>query len=234
MSYDYRADIKLVNEHVQQGAENFRDMLYFVLATIQQQLETVPAIADAFREDGGGSAYAFGSKAHGVDYVGQHYDDLYQEAMEALGGSSVGVSHRLMRIFLEVPGIGLVKAGFCAQLFANKVGCIDVHNIRMYDVPMTAVRYPKQALPATREKYISRYLDLCKGLGGSTALWAKWCHYVHTQRPKNWANGGDVSYFHYAVISRQYDTAEHVFFHDLDYQPKFVAVRLEATIEGEI
>ena len=32
----------------------------------------------------------------------------------------------------SIPGIGIVKAGFILQLCTGKVGCLDVHNLKMF------------------------------------------------------------------------------------------------------
>ncbi len=217
MSYDYRNDIRLINDLVQNDLAAFTHMLRFVLATIQQQLETVPDIAEDFERNGTTSTYAFGSKRAGLEYLEGFAHTLYEDALGVCGDPE-----QLLRVFLRVPGFGIVKAGFAAQLFSNQVGCIDRHNVEVYGVPLSTLRYPKTASPTTQQEHIERYCDLCRGLGGSTRLWAAWCHYVHTLRPGNWRNGGEVSYFHYAVISGSYDTGEAAFFLDLDYQPLFI------------
>jgi hypothetical protein len=117
----------------------------------------------------------------------------------------------------------MVKAGFCAQLFAGRVGCLDVHNLKLYDIPLQAVRFPKQARKSTQDQHLQRYIDLCRIIGGSTLLWSAWCKHVARTRPANWAHGGDVSFFHYAVITGAYDPATESFDSSLDYTPKFLA-----------
>jgi hypothetical protein len=187
----YRTDIDSCNAIAQTGPAEFSRALSFVLATIQQRLETVPAIMADFEEHGSRSRYAFGSKAAGLDYLQANRGDLYRDAMACRYDDKA-----LLALFLQVPGLGLVKAGFACQLFAGSVGCIDVHNIKLYDIPLAAIQYgyPKTAAVQTRKQ--QAYIDLCKGLGGSALLWSAWCDYLAAQRPGRWPAGRAVSEFH--------------------------------------
>jgi hypothetical protein len=217
MSYNYRQDIHLVNELVQDDCESFKRSLLFVLATIQQQLETVPRILSDFEYSGSSSGYAFGSKREGIDYINDNYLQLWSTARGV-----VGDPEQLLSTFLQVPGLGLAKSGFAAQLFSNKVGCLDTQNLKLDGVPLGQLRYPKHALLETRVEYINRYADLCRGLGGSVKLWSAWCHYLYQLRPGNWASGGEVSYFHYQVIAGEIDYREDVLYVDIDDAPLFL------------
>jgi hypothetical protein len=70
-----------------------------------------------------------------------------------------------MTIFLRIPGLGLPKAGFMCQLCAGLVGCMDVHNIRMYGLnikDLTLAKNPKgDKAKATNLTKIVNYIDLC-------------------------------------------------------------------------
>lgn len=212
----YSSDIAACNHFAQASAANFKRAALFVLATIQQQLETVPVIVSDFERQGGASRFAFGSKKAGLDYLDLQCKSLYRDAMACLENPA-----ELLRVFLRVPGFGLVKAGFLAQIFNNAVGCIDVHNIRLYNVPLSAVRYGYTAKPKTKEAKRNTYVALCDGLGGSAALWSRWCDYVAALRPNNWADGGEVSRFHFDVISGK-ETGQIVdLFSDVEFNPKY-------------
>lgn len=110
----------------------------------------------------------------------------------------------LMHVFCEITGLGLVKAGFACQLFNNQVGCIDTHNVKLYDIPLSAIRYDKTCKPDTLTAKRANYIALCKGLGGSKLLWAAWCDYVARKRPYNWSNGSEVSIFYYECLTNEF------------------------------
>jgi len=191
----YNEHIQRCNDYSQSSPDNMVKTITFVLATVQQQLEQAQAIVSSMQLHGAQSKYAFGSKAKGLDFIVEHKEGLYYAAM-AYRNSPEG----LLRMFIQVPGLGLAKAGFTAQLFGGVVGCIDTHNIKLYNVPLQTLRYPVKGTNQLQLKYINRYVSLCSSLGGSEFLWVAWCEYVASIRPKNWANGLAVSEYHCEVI----------------------------------
>ncbi len=184
------------NEFAQASPANLKRAALFVLATIQQKLEMVGAIVADYETSGAGSRSAFGFKGRGIDYVDAEYETLYRDAMRARGNPQ-----KLLLIFLRVPGLGVVKAGFLAQIFDNQVGCIDMHNVTLYGVPASALRYDKELKPKTKRAKRAQYVALCNGLGGSAVLWSSWCDYVAKLRPANWSDGAEVSRYHVDVIT---------------------------------
>lgn len=194
----YVNHIQACNDQCQSGPESTTRMLRFVIATIQQQLETVPDILASFAQEGIGSRFAFGFKANGLLYIDQHADELYWDALASIGDDSL-----LMEVFMRVPSLGLVKAGFACQLFAGQVGCLDTHNIRMYGLNKNALNVSKKLKPETLAKHVARYCEMCLELGGSASLWAAWCEYkARVAGPGNWPDGAEsVSLLHVEACS---------------------------------
>lgn len=197
-----RAHISQCNAIAQRSPEDMARMLRFVLATIQQGLETVPTIMREFEEHGPAAPFAFGSKRTGLQYLEENTPALYERAMAATGDPVA-----LLRVFLDVPGLGLVKAGFACQLFAGTVGCLDVHNIRMHGLNANALRsdrYKRAKREATRQAAAQDYVDLCEALGGAVALWGAWCEYKGELSPQHFAGGVDVSRLHVDCLAGTY------------------------------
>jgi hypothetical protein len=191
----YSNDIYDCNEYAQASPENLHRCAVFVLATIQQQLELTPiAVADML-EQGVASRFAWGAKKRGLMYLDANIEQMYRDAIRFRNRPA-----DLLEVFLRVPGFALVKAGFLCQIFAGSVGCIDVHNVKIYGVPLAATRYAP-AKPDTLTRKRERYVELCLGLGGAHALWSRWCDYVANLRPNNWIDGAEVSRFHFEVVS---------------------------------
>lgn len=194
----YSDDIRACNAIAQSGPDALARTVRFVLATIQQRLETVPEIMRDFEQHGSASRFAFGSKSSGLDFLRDNIAALDSAAHQALARDDMRL---LLDVFLTVPGLGIVKAGFCAQLFAGKIGCIDTHNIKLYGIPLSSLKYSYTLQPETQHKKQRQYIELCNALGGSAALWSRWCDYVAQQRPANWASGRAVSRFHIDCVS---------------------------------
>jgi hypothetical protein len=113
-------------------------------------------------------------------------------------------AHELLNYFASLPGLGLVKGGFLAQLVFGLVGCIDTHNltrfnVRPYDVAARAFKSAKTS--ATRNRKIEVYLDICAKLGGCAALWDGWCEYVYARnRGDYYTSAQQVSQMHVDAI----------------------------------
>ena len=212
----YSADIEKCNKFAQANAENFKRAALFVLATVQQQLETVPVALTDICELGQASRFAWGIKAQGIKYIEKHYKHLHY-----LGRCYQDYPVALIETFLRIPGMGLVKAGFLCQIFNGTVGCIDTHNIKLYGVPVSALRYRYERSDKWKAEQVRRYVELCNGLGGAHALWARWCDYVAKLRPNNWADGAEVSRFHVDVITGVETGTITDLFSNVQYEPKF-------------
>ena len=212
----YKTDIADCNAHVQACPDNFLRAAFFVLATIQQQLETVPVAVSSFETSGNASRFAWGCKKRGIDYLNANFETLHTDAINCKTSPC-----ELMAVFLRVPGLGLVKAGFLCQIFSGLVGCIDSHNIKLYKIPLSALRLTKKEKPETQARKIAEYVSLCDGLGGAVFLWSAWCNFVAALRPNNWDNGAAVSRFHFDVISGTETGAIVDLFTGIEYAPRF-------------
>ena len=212
----YQDDIRACNAYAQRDADALNRSALFVLATIQQLLETVPVALTDMVERGVLSRFAWGHKAKGVEYLAAHNAEFYRAAIAARDDPV-----ELLHVFLHVPGFALVKAGFLCQIFAGSVGCIDLHNVKIYGVSIGDVRYRLECKPATLAKKRVQYVALCESLGGAAPLWSRWCDYVATLRPKNWADGAEVSKFHIDVITGLETGAIVDLFTDVEYEPTF-------------
>ena len=214
----YSRDIVLCNEYAQDSADNFKRCALFVLATVQQQLETVPVALTDICELGAASRFAWGHKAEGVEFIESNYGSMYVTARLIV---RQGTDAELLTEFLRIPGMALVKAGFLCQIFAGTVGCIDTHNIKLYDIPVSALRYRYENSAECNAAKVTRYVELCNGLGGAHALWSRWCDYVAALRPFNWTDGAEVSQFHLDVITGRESGAITDLFSDIEYEPTF-------------
>ena len=199
MSYSeiHREDIaRLFDRH---PAAAVQAAVTFALLTIQQAFETVETQIESFKKDGTSSHYLWGSKDLGVAYVVENADRL--AALLRLAKQNDDTIDAIDTL-LEIPGLGIIKAGFVAQLLGlPDAGCIDTHNARIYDVDLEGFRFREGGKASTRIAKISTYVHLCKRLGGSESLWDVWCEYVAALRPKKWDSAWDVSRYHVDCVA---------------------------------
>lgn len=182
-----------INEHCQQSADNNADMVMMVVLSIQQPWHAVGVQMRDYKALGADSRFVWGNKRKTFDWLQEHKEALYRDAMDSKTDSE------LMQAFLQVPGLGLAKAGFCCQLFAGRVGCIDVHNLRRLNIAPSVLTMDKKTKPETQRKKIDAYISACKSRRTSW-LWDSWCKLIAKKDPKRWVDGEHVSAVHYDYL----------------------------------
>ena len=180
----------LVNEYAQRSPDTLADTVMMVVLSIQQQWHTVGDMMADYRLNGGKSRLLWGGKKKAYAWLQENREELYREVMLHLDDPA-----GLMMVFLRVPGLGLPKAGFACQLVAGSVGCIDVHNLRNYDIEEKDLKIDKSAKPATIRGKVDRYIGWC-AKRRSEFLWNNWCRMVAAKYPKRWADYTHVSQVH--------------------------------------
>ena len=184
-----------IEEFARQNSDNFAQVVLFVSATIQQMFHTVPAIMDDVREHGLDSKHLWGSKQDTWRYTLENKDLLFEAVF-----SDMDLEDKLLSI-AEIPGIGLVKAGFVLQLCTGEVGCLDVHNLRRFGLSAQTFKLGKVKYLTARKK-ASLYIKTCLECGGSETLWDEWCHLIADKYPQRWSNSGfRVSEAHEEIIT---------------------------------
>ena len=195
---------KSVQEYSQRNADNFGDTILMVALSIQQNwLGVGDQIADV-RANKLESRFLWGNKIKTYEYLMSNKHMMFSQVKAVLNSSKSDneKAYSLMIIFLRVDGLGIPKAGFCCQLIAGLVGCMDVHNIRMYNLnakDFTLNPKPKtdKASQANRAK-IENYIGLCADYGCEN-LWNSWCEFLAT-KSKRWQDGNHVSEVHYTYL----------------------------------
>jgi len=182
-----------INEHCQQSADNNADMVMMVVLSIQQPWHAVGDQMRDYKALGASSRFVWGNKRKTFDWLQEHKQALYRDAMDAKTDSE------LMQAFLQVPGLGLAKAGFCCQLFAGRVGCIDVHNLRRLNIAPSVLCLDKKCQPETKRKKIDAYVSACKSRRTSW-LWDSWCKLIAKKDPKRWIDANHVSAVHFEYL----------------------------------
>jgi len=191
-----------INAYAQTSAGNNADMVMMVVLSIQQPWHAIGDQMKDYREHGANSRFVWGNKRKTFDWLQENKEALYRDAMESLCYPvPLERDRELMKAFLQVPGLGLAKAGFCCQLFAGRVGCIDVHNLRRLNIAPSVLSFDKSATVATKRKKIDAYVSACKQRRTSW-LWDTWCKLIASKDQKRWIDGDHVSAVHYDYLVR--------------------------------
>lgn len=183
-----------IEKFARKNPDNFAQVVLFVSATIQQMFHTVPAIVEDVRERGLDSKHLWGSKKDTWRFTLENKDMLFEAVF-----SDMDLEDKLLSI-AEIPGIGLVKAGFVLQLCTGEVGCLDVHNLRRFGLNAQTFKLGKVKYLTARKK-ATLYLNTCVQCGGSETLWDEWCQLIADKYPQRWRSAHDVSQAHEEIIT---------------------------------
>ena len=183
-----------IEEFARQNSDNFAQVVLFVSATIQQMFHTVPAVMEDVREHGLDSKHLWGSKKETWRFTLENKDLLFETVF-----SNMDLEDKLLSV-AEIPGIGLVKAGFVLQLCGCEVGCLDVHNLRRFGLSAQTFKLGKVKYLTARKK-ATLYLNTCVECGGSETLWDEWCQLIADKYPQRWKDAYRVSEAHEEIIT---------------------------------
>lgn len=172
--------------------ESFRRVCIFTLATIRVALPDACRATRKWATSGELEPMAFfGHKLDGVAWLETNAAALREQTERAT------TSEELIESFLQIPGIGLAKAGFLAQLLYGRAGCLDTHNLVRFG--LKEFKMDKGVKPETRQRHIARYLNATAMQGGPEQLWDSWCDYVG--RAQGYGTAEDVSAMHLAAVA---------------------------------
>jgi len=185
-----------INKFAQKSPENLKLMVMMVALSIQQPWSAIGGQMKDYRVLGAKSRFVWGNKANTLAWLDDGVEGLHSDAMAVMAqykGRQLDI--KLMEVFIQVDGMGLAKAGFCCQLFAGRVGCIDVHNLRRYSIPESVLKFDKNLKPESQVKKIEAYVDACRQRR-SVRLWNSWCELIAKKQPNKWKDGIQVSKVH--------------------------------------
>jgi hypothetical protein len=143
----------------------------------------------------------WGHKRKGYEYLKANKKLLYRTVRDLRAGR---ISTRaFIRQWIKVPGMGIVKAGFVAQMTCGKAGCLDMHNIERYGLDAKVFQVPARVKLADQmqaiDDTINHYLSLCELCGGTEYLWDEWCR-VLADKVSTFDGPEDVSRRHYIYL----------------------------------
>lgn len=195
----YSRDMPAMRAHALASPSGLTDVVTFVLCTIQMPLQSVKNQMADIRQNGANSKWLFGSKRVGYQYAIDHAAVLHAAVVKA---AEIGDVVGAVDVLSNIPGLGVVKASFVAQICGLEASCLDTHNLRRLGLAESAFKMPKGLKHETRLSKIRAYLALCVKSGGSEYWWNTWCATVAgTRANKSLATADVVSRYHAECIA---------------------------------
>ena len=209
----YQRDCNLIAQYAMTSPDALYDIVEFTLCTINMPLSRVHTQRLSIREHGIKSKWVSSAKAKGITYALEHKAELHTLMLnikEVLSSdpyadlspiAGINGAQAAVDLFMRIPSIGMVKAGFIAQMCGFEVACLDRHNIRMLGLSETALLVSKKIKPELRLKKIYSYVELCRQRGAEY-WWDTWCNYVAEKggMNKSLPTGDAVSAYHVTTI----------------------------------
>jgi len=199
----YNIHAKAIQDYAKQSSNNLVDVITMVILSIQQPWLSVGNQMADVKVNGIDSKFLWGNKRKAYGYITKRKAFMHNQYLAVINSNKPDndKAYSLMNIFLRVEGLGMVKAGFVCQLSAGLVGCIDLHNIRLYGIDEKVLKLPKSLkTKELRDDRINKYISICHNIG-TEKLWDTWCNYLSTKSPK-WSDGFEVSKVHYDYLMR--------------------------------
>jgi len=170
----YKTHNKRINTYALKSPENMANVVLMVSQSIQQVWAGVGKQMQDIEANGLDSVFLKNQTKRKL-YIELH--ERKRELWLALHDYRKGRIDLpdLLCLFQSIHGLGFVKAGFVLQLCTGEVGCLDIHNLRMYGVKATDFLVSATATTATKRRKAELYIATCEKLGGSASLWDVWC-----------------------------------------------------------
>ena len=157
------------------------------------------ALRGAARRDFAGVSNVTATKRLGCAWLDANAARLHRRLHRVWLGAPRGFEADAMMYLMACPGLGMVKAGFAAQMLLGVAGCLDTHNLTRLGLdPLLCV--PGAFNTRARWTRLYRYLYWCERLGGARGLWNDWCVWVAQTAPTRWPDPFSVSAWHVEVV----------------------------------
>ena len=196
----YAQDVPRIKAYAGASPDNLANVITFVLLSIRVQFTRVATAMRDVRREGRDSAFLWGFKQEGFDYVQAHKESIHSALCGAPYPTTVEAVDYLAS---EVCGLGIVKAAFVAQMLGHNVACFDSRNLDSLEWGGRPFREFKRRngvcviKAETRQRHIAAYVQMTIETGGAAHWWDHWCNGI---APQFGGDGDRVSRLHWQII----------------------------------
>lgn len=195
----------LIARFAQSSPEGLARVIQFALLSARVPFYNMPSDLESARLGDRGTLY--GHKGPGYNLAWVNRTEAYWHCMDIAyhAPDKEALSNGLVQYLASLPGLGIVKAGFAAQMAFGVSGCLDTWNVKRLGTCSKSVRNWQnynQKSPSVRRRYVADYNRLIESAGGTQALWDTWCHILAEKYPKRYSSADDVSAIHLSILEQ--------------------------------
>lgn len=204
---NFEADCRAINAACAKNPQAVLAVGVMVLLSIRQPFHTIARMMDDVQAQGARSQYLWGFKRPGFKYLLDNYKGIHSLVNLYNRGT---MSHdTFVHDLMAVPGMGVAKASFFAQLLVGEGACLDSHNLAYLGLGARTFDFDKGAsTTANCYKKIAKYEATWRAVGDSARWWDDWCDLVAAQYPDFFRDGSEVSALHRVALRYAFDDNE--------------------------
>ncbi len=166
----YAEHVPMIAAGMHASDDTFIRGILFAVCSIQQPITSVPrALTDI---DRGELKWLWGHKREAYDYLQDHGSRLWHDIAWRTDRRP-DVSEYVIGALCQVPGLGIVKSVFVAQMLGHDVACLDTINIRREKRNPRQFRTDGKKTGAAFERKVQRYV--AETFGHAERYWDDWC-----------------------------------------------------------
>lgn len=204
---NFEADCTAINLACLRNPQTVLATGVMVLLSIRQPFYTIGRMMDDVKQHGEKSQYLWGFKRVGYKYLLDNYKGIHDLVTRYDNG--LMAHDAFVHDLMAVPGMGIAKASFFAQLLVGEGACLDSHNLATLGLGTRAFDFDKGAsTPENCYKKIAKYERTWRSVGDSAYWWNAWCDTVASIHNDYFANGAEVSALHRVALRYAFDDNE--------------------------
>lgn len=165
----YADHVPIINGAMRADVATFKRGVMFAILSMRVTFNRMTQQVRELERRGARASVLWGHKFQAWSYLEEHADALHAAACGARSPEAC------IAALVTIPGLGIVKAAFVAQMLGHDVACIDARNVARLGLPERQWRSDgerhKRSLAFKRK--ISRYVDHTRGR--AEELWNDWC-----------------------------------------------------------
>lgn len=171
--------------------ETFIQGALFAVLSIRQPVIYVPDMLREVSREGRTAQSLFGSKRDAYDHLQEHGTAVWAAVTKA------ATARAAVQAAMSVPGLGIVKGAFVAQLAGHDVACLDSRNMKRLGMDHREWRTDgKPAECPALQRKLDKYMSLVSGR--AREFWDDWCSDVG---PRWKMTADEVSALHLAIVN---------------------------------
>lgn len=167
----YSEHVPQINSAMRSDPDYFARGILFAAMSARCPITRVPEILRDVDTQGAGSRYLGAAKFQCWEWLQTNATDAWQKV------TRMDCPNALRYLAHNVPGLGIVKAGFVCQFLRHDIGCLDTHNMRWHKIPARAFCSSNHGKRGRKSGYSEAQFKRYEALacGNARTLWDEWC-----------------------------------------------------------